>query len=128
MKAIKAIVLAAALGMGLTACSSDADVVSENLSKDADNFKVQRRIVFYNGISGEYILQVEGLCSIGNNDTAGRLSVTCNTGPDEYKKHYLGLSDNVTFFAEQLEGKNVSRYHYKVVFKPSAIIPEVEKR
>lgn len=59
-------------------------------------------MVFYNGISGEYILSIEGLCSLGNNDGNKRLSVTCKTGPSAYKKHYLGLSDNVTFFAEQV--------------------------
>ena len=51
---------AALLTLGVTGCSSDADVVSENLSKAADNFEVQRRVVFYNGISGEYILVVGG--------------------------------------------------------------------
>lgn len=119
---------AVALACGMAACSSDADTVSHNLSKEADNFKVQRRIVFYNGITGEYILEVQGRCSIGNNDAAGKLSVTCKTGDDEYKKHYLGLSDNVTFFAEQLEGKGVSPYHYKVIFKPEQIVPDVALR
>lgn len=83
-------------------------------------------MVFYNGVTGEYILSVEGLCSIGNGDTAKRVSVTCKTGPDAYKKHFLGLSDNVTFFAEQLDQKKVSTYHYRVIFKPSVIIPDIE--
>ena len=115
-------------GLTLGACSSDADVVSENLSKAADNFEVQRRIVFYNGITGGYILEVEGLCSLGNNDSAAKLTVTCKTGKDEFKKHFLGLSDNVTFFAEQLEGVNADPYHYRVVFKPEEIIPDVDLR
>jgi hypothetical protein len=111
---------------GLTACSSQADTVSENLSKDADSFKIDRRIVFYNGITGGYILEVQGRCSVGNNDGDGRLSVTCKTGKDEYKKHFLGLSDNVTFFAEQLEGAYSDPFHYKVIFKPEEIIPDVD--
>lgn len=125
-----AAVLALALGLGLsvTACSSDADVASENLSKDADNFKIPRRIVFYNGISGEYILQIEGYCSLGNNDPQYKLTVTCKTGPNEYKKHFLGLSDNVTYFAEQIAPASVSVDHYKVIFKPSTIVPDVEAR
>lgn len=110
----------------LAGCSSDADVASRNLSTDADYFKIQRRIVFYNGITGDYILQIEGLCSIGNNDSPGELTVTCKTGPDSYKKHFLGLSDNVTYFAEQIDPATTSVYHYKVVFKPSAIIPDIE--
>lgn len=90
-----------ALGcLGLSACSSDSDVASKNLSKAADNFEIQRRIVFYNGITGAYILEIEGRCALGNQDSASRLSVTCKTGPDQYKKHFLGLSNNVTYFAE----------------------------
>ena len=103
-------------------------MASENLSKDADNFKVLRRIVFYNGVTGEYILQVEGYCSLGNNDPQYRLSVTCKVGNGQYKKHFLGLSDNVTYFAEQIDAANVSTQHYKVIFKPSTIVPQPELR
>lgn len=116
-----------ALG-GVAGCVNDADVASQNLSRAADNFQVQRRVVFYNGITGEYLLTIEGLCSLGNHDKAREVSVTCKTGEGKYKKHFLGLSDNVTFFAEQLEGSNVSVYHYKVVFKPSVIISDIEVR
>jgi hypothetical protein len=125
---LAAVLSAATLAVGLSACSSDADVASENLSKAADNFEVPRRIVFYNGITGEYILQLEGRCSIGNDDPAGKLTVTCKTGDAAFKKHFLGLSDNVTYFAEQLEGKSVSVYHYRVTFKPEQIIPAVDLR
>ena len=116
------------MSLGLAACATDADVVSQNLSKASDTFEIQRRVVFYNGITGEYILVIEGLCSLGNNDTAGRLSVTCKTGPDTYKKHFLGLSDNVTFFAEQIESDSASPYRYRVIFKPSTIVPDIEIR
>lgn len=109
----------------LAGCS-DADVASANLSKAADQFEVTRRVVFYNGITGDYMLTIEGLCSLGNNDKSGQLSITCKTGPAMYKKHFLGLSDNVTYFVEQLEPKTVGVYHYRVVFKPAAIIPDVE--
>ncbi len=120
-------ILAATLGCGLLAgCDSDADVASRNLSKAADQFEVDRRVVFYNGMTGEYILSIEGRCSLGNSDTSKRMSVTCKTGSDAYKKHYLGLSDNVTFFAEQLEQKSVSAYHYKVIFKPQTILPDID--
>lgn len=105
---------------------SDADVASYNLSKDADYFKIQRRIVFYNGINGEYMLTIEGRCSLGNQDPSGQLSVTCKTGEDQYKKHFLGLSDNVTYFVEQIDAKNVDANHYKVIFKPSVIIPDID--
>ena len=107
---------------------NDADVASRNLSVAADQFEVARRIVFYNGITGEYMLTMEGLCSLGNHDKRGELSVTCKTGPKSYKKHLLGLSDNVTYFAEQVEPSAVSPYQYRVVFKPLAIVPDIEIR
>lgn len=115
-----------ATGIGLSACDREADVASRNLSVAADQFEVERRIVFYNGITGDYILSIEGLCSLGNFDKGGELSVTCKTGPSQYKKHFLGLSDNVTYFAEQLQSNDVSGYHYRVVFKPQTIIPDVD--
>jgi hypothetical protein len=109
----------------LSSCSA-ADVASSNLSTQADSFQITRRIVFYNGITGAYILEIEGLCSLGNNDAAGSLSVTCKTGPNEYKKHFLGLSDNVTYFAEQIDSSTVDTYHYIVLFRPSEIVPDIQ--
>jgi len=109
----------------LSSCA-DADLASQNLSTAADNFEITRRIVFYNGISGEYILVIEGLCSLGNYDEEDELSVTCKISADEYVKHFLGLSDNVTYFAEQIESSQVDVYHYRVIFKPAAIIPDIE--
>jgi hypothetical protein len=118
-------ILAAACAV---AACSDADVASSNLSKAADQFEITRRIVFYNGITGEYMLTITGLCSLGNNDTNAKLSVTCKTGPNEFKKHFLGLSNNVTFFVEQVDGSKVSPYQYRVVFKPLSIVPDIELR
>ena len=112
----------------LSACTDDADVASRNLSKAADNFEVNRRIVFYNGITNDYMLVIEGLCSKDNSSTEHTLGIVCKVGPDSYKKHLLGLSDNVTFFIEQIDGKNVSAYHYRVIFKPSTLIPDIEIR
>jgi len=105
-------------------CQDDADVASYNLSKSADNFGIMRRVVFYNGITGEYMLTVEGALNITH--SGDQLEVVVKTGEDAYKKHFLGLSDNVTYFCEQIESKNVSVHHYKVVFKPSVIIPDIE--
>jgi hypothetical protein len=115
------------LTAALTACE-DAKVVSRNLSKAADMFEIDRRVVFYNGITGEYMLTIEGRCSIKADKADRQVEVTCKTGADEYKKHFLGLSDNVTYFAEQVEAAGVSAYHYRVVFKPQSIIPDVDFR
>lgn len=106
----------------------DADVASNNLSYAADNFEINRRIVFYNGITGEYLLTIEGLCSIGNNDGPKEVSIVCKTGPSSYKKHFLGLSDNMTFMAEQIDAYSADVYHYKVMFKPSVIIPTIDAK
>jgi hypothetical protein len=121
-KLLLAMVCGAAL---LGGCDNDANVVSQNLSTAADNFQIQRRIVFYNTISDTYMMTIEGLCSLGNSDKQGELSVTCQVGPSEYKKHFLGLSRNVTYFVEQMDGAAVSKYHYMVVFKPSTVIPDI---
>jgi hypothetical protein len=108
----------------MSGCVSDADVASHNLSKSADMFEIERRVVFYNGINGEYLLTIEGRCSI--KDQVTQLEVTCKTGHNEYKKHFLGLSDNVTYFAEQVASAGVDVYRYRVIFKPEAIIPNVD--
>ena len=110
----------------LAGCSRDAQVASHNLSKASDMFEIDRRIVFYNGITGEYMLTITGRCSIEADGMDGQLEATCKTGESKFKKHFLGLSDNVTYFAEQLESTSVGVYRYEVVFKPSTIIPDID--
>ena len=105
----------------------DAMVANRNVTKAADNFEVHRRIVFYNGWTGEYMLTIEGKCSI-HDDGLGQLEVLCKTGNETYKKHFLGLSDNITYFAEQLDGIELSVHHYRVTFKPEVIIPDIRKQ
>lgn len=127
MKTVKYLAVITAVAL-LAACSPKADVVSQSLSQAADNFDINRRIVFYNGITGQNMLVIEGRCSLGNHDSARELSVTCMTGPGEYKKHFLGLSDNVTYFAEQIDPAQASPYHYIVVFNPRTAIPDAQVR
>lgn len=110
--------------ISLVGCTSEADTVSENLSKSADSFEVQRRVVFVNGITDKYLLSIEGLCSI--TDEGKQLEVTCKVGEGQYKKHFLGLSDNVTYFVEQTDAKFEDAYHYKVLFRPETIIPDID--
>lgn len=110
--------------LALAGCSSKAETVSHNLSKDADEFRIQRRIVFFNGITDTYLLTIEGRCSI--EDEGNQLEVTCKIADGEYKKHFLGLSDNVSYFVEQTESANVSEYHYKVLFRPETIVPDID--
>ena len=121
---MKKLLLATLAVSALAGCQSDAGMASSNLSKASDQFEIDRRIVFYNGINGEYMMTLEGKCSIKPETT--KLSVTCKTAPNEYKKHYLGLSDNVTYFVEQLEGVGVSVYHNRIIWKPQSIIPNID--
>ncbi|MEG0343498.1 MAG: hypothetical protein RR633_15045 [Acinetobacter sp.] len=122
---IKTLIVGLLCTLAFVGCR-DAQVASRNLSTAADNFELERRIVFYNGINGEYVLAIEGKCSIEKDNTDNQLEVTCKVGDDQYKKHFLGISDNVTYFSEQLNGKNVSAYHYKVIFKPQTIFSDIE--
>ena len=119
--------VAAAAALALSACD-DADVASRNLSKAADQFEVDRRIVFLNGITDSYPLVIQGRCSIAADRADSQLEVVCKTGPDQFKKHYLGLSDNMSYVVEQLAAKEVSRFHYRVIFKPQTILPDVDAR
>lgn len=115
--------LIAIIAMLTASACTDAQIASSNLSKAAEQFELDRRVVFYNGITGEYILTIVGRCSV---DGGARLDVTCKTGAGQYKKHYLGLSDNVTYFSEQLEPAAVGVYRYRVIFKPSVIVPDID--
>ena len=106
----------------LTTGCSDAETVSYNISKEADRFKVKRRIVFVNLRSDEYLLQITGNCSVSNN-SYDELEVTCRVGEDKYQKHFLHISNETTYTIEQLEYSDVSKYDYEIVFRPEAIIP-----
>lgn len=125
MKRVLKYIFLCALAMFVLACQ-ESETASANVSVAAHNFEVNRRAVFYNGITGEYILTIEGLLSVKESSTQNRLEVIVKTGPREYKKHYLGLSDNVTYFVEQIESVKADPYHYRVVFRPAAIVPDIE--
>lgn len=130
VRSVLAVVLIALTALVSAGCmESDADVASRNLSKAAEQFEVPRRIVFFNGITDKYLLSIEGLCSVETGDSllSGSLEVTCKIGEGQFKKHFLGLSDNVSFFVEQMEGVNVSTTRYRVIFKPETIIPNIDR-
>lgn len=105
-------------------CTSDADKTSKNLSKAAEQFEVQRRIVGINGITDKVLFEVEGRCSIETPDH--RLEVVCKHGPHDFRKHFVGLSDNVTYIAVQLKGVDVSVYRTRIILKPENIVPDFD--
>lgn len=128
VKFLTAGVILTTAAVGLTACQSDAHRVSENLSTDAEQFRLERDIVFYNGITNQYLAEVKGRCSV---DTASglparSLAVTCKVGPNTYTKDYLGLSDNVTWFMLQSEPTPSNVYRREIILKPENIIPDIQ--
>ena len=121
--------IAAASAMALAGCQDGAKIASQNISKAADNFEINRRIVFINGITDNYLLSIEGRCAFEVESGAKpKVAVTCKTGPSAFKKHTLGLSDNVTFFSEQMEAADVSVFHYRVTFKPQSLLRDYDFR
>lgn len=123
-KKLLTILMGFALVSSLTGCS-EADTVSQNLSKSADNFKVNRKVYFINGITDKYLLTVEGKCSL-DASSAKKVAVICKIGEDKYIKHYMGLSDNVTYVVEQTTAKYEDPFHYKIVFRPESIVPDID--
>lgn len=124
---MKKIVIALVAGLfALAGCTSDADTVSRNLSTEADQFKVVRRIVVTNTWNGETLWEATGRCSIdiGRPDV---LVLTCREDAEQYKKHYLSIGGgNISWASTQLESVDVSRYHTTIVFKPTAVVPNID--
>lgn len=129
MKKLTTTLLALGLVVGATACKSDAEVASENLSKAADQFEVARHIVFLNAITGEYLLEISGFCSIQPDPGESQLEVTCKATEDNrgYVKHFFGISDNTPYFVEQISPIDVSTTRPRVIFKPEVLIPNVDR-
>lgn len=129
---MKKTIIAAALAVSaaalLSSCTSDADTASRNLSTAAEQFEVERRITAINGITDAVMLEVEGRCSVETADSGlnGSLEITCKIGPNEYTKHFVGLSDNVSYVVQQLGTSDVSVYHHRVLIKPENLLPEFD--
>ena len=114
---------ATVVALALTGCSSAADVASHNLSQAAENFEINRLIVGINGITDEVLFTVEGKCSI---ERDGDLVVTCMHGPGDVRKHYVGLSDNVTFISTQLDPVDVDEFRVRIILRPQTVLPDFD--
>lgn len=111
----------------LIAGCREADKVSYNLSKEADNFNNVRQITVMNCIKGDILFQMTGKMSIVADTEDNQLEVTVEDENGEYKKHFIGLSDNVTYVVEDITSGNVSKYKYTLNFNPKMLVPlEVE--
>ena len=122
---ILAALAAAAVAVGCG--DSNADKVNENLGKKCERFECQRRIVGVNGITDKVLFEAVGRCSIEQNDALpANLEVVCKHGPDDYRKHFVGLADNVTWVSTQLQGLDVSEYRTKFTFRPESLVPDLD--
>lgn len=101
-----------------------SNVASRNVSRAADNFEINRAISFYNGITGDIFLEIEGLCSLEKDNRDNQLEVICRVGSEKYEKYFLGLSDNVTYFAFQKEPTLASAFHHRIIVRPATIFPD----
>lgn len=123
---MKNVLLMVIVAIVIVGCNSDdATIAKHNMAKAADNFQIDRRIVFYNTWTDTVIQQVEGKCSI---DYDNRVSLICKVGPDQYKRSFISLSGQVTVFVEQMKSIGVNVYHYRRTFKPQGIISDVDFR
>ncbi len=106
-------------------CDSDATVADANLKKAAEQFEVSRRITVVNAITDKYLMVVEGKCSLEFPD--GRTEIICKLAGGSFVKHHLIRADNVFVMSEQTSGTKVSTDHYRVIFKPETIVPNVDR-
>ena len=116
------------VAVNLTGCSwiDEADVASHNISKEADNFNIYRKVTVINNQSDETLLEFEGWCSIENNMDKSRLEITYRVGKDEYYKDFVGINDRTTYVITQLDGANVDKYHYEWLYHSQGDLIPIE--
>ena len=128
MKKLIGALVALLMIVTLSGCARDSDVASRNISNDADNFKVLRKITFINTVSGEVLYTVEGNMSIKADTADNQLEITAKTGKDKFQKHILGLSPKTVYIVQQQEWQEANQYNFQITWKPSALVPDVEIR
>lgn len=121
------LILACTLVM-ITGCETrEADMVSYNLSLEADNFNNVRQITVINCLQGDILFQMTGKMSITADTSDNQLEVIVETENGTYKKHFIGLSDNVTYVVEDITEGVVDKYNYTINFNPNMWWPyEIE--
>lgn len=107
----------------MIACGTEAEQVSYNVSQEADNFNVIRRLTVLNARSDKPMFELIGAFSIEVDAGDNQLEVTCETGKNEYKKHFIGLNEYTMYVVEDIGGANVDKYRYEVNFLPEKIVP-----
>lgn len=128
-KKVLTIILSCVLTVGcFTGCSfgDEADVASYNLSKEADNFNIYRKIKVLNCQSDEILLEFEGWCSINKDNADKQLEITYRVGEGQYYKDFIGLNDRVTYLVTQVDGANVDKYHYEWTYHSNGDLIPIE--
>ena len=111
------------IGMvGMVGCT-EANTVSTNISREADNFNVTRRLVVINGRTDTIIFSLVGNFSLTVDQEENQLEVIAEVRDGVYRKHFIGLSDEIQYFVEDVGDNEVSKYRYEVEFMPEKIIP-----
>lgn len=116
-KKFLALALLIAVSSGAAGCT-EASRVSHNLSQEADNFNNVRQLTVINCLQGDILFQMTGKMSITADVQDNQLEVIVELEDGTYKKHFIGLSDNVTYVVEDITGKDVSKYKYTLNFNP----------
>ena len=106
-----------------TGCGRQSDRVSYNVSKEADNFNVVRRLTVINARTDKPVFELIGTFSIETDDVDNQLEVICETGKNEYKKHFISLNEWTIYVVEDIGGADVNKYRYEVNFLPEMILP-----
>ena len=122
-KRITAILLALTATLAVAGCQRESDKVSYNLSLDADNFNDVRQVTVINCLQGDVLFQMTGKMSIEADTEDNQLEIIVEDEKGEYKKHFIGLSDNVTYVVEDITSGDVSKYKYTLNFNPDMWIP-----
>ena len=129
-KRIACVLAMAALAVGMLAgCETEASRVEYNLTQEADNFNIVRQLTVINCLQGDVLFQMTGKMSITADVDDNHLEIIVENEDGNYTKHFVGLSDNVTYTIEDLNlGKNdVEKYKYTLNFNPNMWLPyEVE--
>ena len=121
MKKIISILLISAMAITLGGCR-EAERVSYNVSKEADNFNVIRRLAVINSRTDKVEFELIGNFSL-QDENEHEISIICETGENEYKKHIIGINDETMYVIEDICGANVNKYKYEVNYLPEMIQP-----
>lgn len=126
LKRMLAGVLACTMFCGMLTGCTEAEKVSYNISEEADNFNIFRRVVVVNVMSDKVLFELDGYFSINSDNVDNQLEITCEVGDGVYKKHFIGLSEMVAYTVEDINGAKVDKYHYEIHYLPEGNVVDFE--